>query len=386
MKLRVKAGLVVASTLLLGASAPAGRAPTSAAARDAIGVTIVGGLYSFTAADALNEGAEEIAAMGIGVIKVWLLADTARIQAGAYSQNARWRPVASLRERAADPYFKALFARPFHTFILESFPRPTPTTADELKDGPNWRDGLSDSERERTERDFYDLALYLLATYRGSGKTFILQNWEGDNDLKKSQVDAISIKGMTDWIAARQTGVERARAEARRRGINGVTVAHAFETNNIATARAGEPDNPVKTVIPRLSVDLYSYSVWDASMTDVIGGAGIGEFRRNIAYLRRMARPSALYGRRNIMIGEYGCAESYQCGTAARQVEVVRAMTDAALAEDMRYIVYWELYDNEPHNGVRGPFNRYTTRGFWLRRPDGSYAPVHAWLKARVRR
>lgn len=371
--------------MTLTAAAPGSSQPVSTTAHDAIGVTIVGGLYSFTDTDALNEGAAEIQAMGVGVIKVWLLADTARIQTGAYKQNSRWQPVASLKDRAADPYFRALFARPFKTFILESFPRPMPTTVDELKDGPNWRDGLSAAERQRTERDIYDLALYLLETYRGTGKTFVLQNWEGDNDLKKSPVNAVSIQGMIDWIAARQAGVERAREEAKRREITGVTVAHAYETNNVSTARAGEPDNPITTVIPRLAVDLYSYSVWDASMTDVIGGAGTAEFRRNIAYLRQQSRPSALYGRDNIMIGEYGCAENYQCGTAAVQRDVIRQMTEAALAERMRYIVYWELYDNEPHNGVSSPYNNRTIRGFWLRRPDGSYAPVYAWLKARVR-
>lgn len=47
------------------------------------------------------------------------------------------------------------------------------------------------------------------------------------------------------------------------------------------------------------------------------------------------------------------------------------------------YVVYWQLYCNEPQRDVHLPsWNRQDHRGFWLIRPDGTAGPAYDYLHA----
>ena len=124
---------------------------------------------------------------------------------------------------------RQFFKKPFTTFVLTTYA---------IKPGGgtyNWRDGVSNDEYREEEAQFYDLTRYLLKTYRGTGKTFVLQHWEGDwsvrgSTSRKEEDDPtdIPIAGMIRWLEARQTGVERARKEM---PDSDVKVYHACEVN-----------------------------------------------------------------------------------------------------------------------------------------------------------
>src|SRR6202000_2016304 len=110
-----------------------------------------------------------------------------------------------------------------------------------------WTRGVTDEDAKEEKRQFYDLSKYLLTTYRGTGKTFVLQHWEGDwalRSLSKKDYDPdyvpgpTAIQGMIRWLNARQAGIVQARAEV---GATDVRVYGAAEANRLEDSMAGKP-------------------------------------------------------------------------------------------------------------------------------------------------
>jgi hypothetical protein len=215
----------------------------------------------------------------------------------------------------------------------------------------------------------YRLAKYLLTTYADSGKTFILQNWEGDHILAQGLLDGadpdpVRVRGMIDWWNARQEGVEQARREV---GSHGVRVLHAAEVNFLAEAMAGRV-TATNNVIPFTHCDLYSYSSWDIGFTPE-------QLTRALDYLKSKAPDSALFGGSDLYLGEFGMAKDHGAPDGTR-FERVRELMEAALGWGVRYAVYWQVYDNEALHPYRGRPDNEDLRGFWLIRPDGEKAPI----------
>lgn len=336
-------------------------------AREILGATHAAGKYNFTDEDFLNEGADRLLDLGTRVIKIWFDPDAEPL----YPFNSDWGvPPADLVDLARHPYYQELFAKPFSTLILV-VGRREPVV--------DFLDGMTRQEIEHEQNQVYDLARYLLATYAGAGKTFVLQNWEGDHLLRRGLAaeedpDSTRVRGMADWLNARQAGVTRARREAE---AAGVTVAHAVEVNLLRKAMAGEV-TVTNDVVPLTRADLYSYSSWDVDFDPA-------ELVRALDYLAAKAPDSSLYGSRNVYLGEYGAAKDQVSGEKDRDV-VIRELGEAALGWGARWVVYWQLYCNEPASAYTGerPANQ-DLRGFWLIRPDGLKTRMYGDLFGQLR-
>jgi hypothetical protein len=355
----VPLGWVLSLSLL---SAAAGAVPV----RDVLGSTHAAGKYNFTGVDFLNEGADQLLAMGTRVIKVWFDPNATPL----YPFNSDWgEPPAGLADLARHPYYQALFAKPFSTYFLE-VARREPIS--------DFVDGMTREEVAAERRQMYELTRYLLSTYAGTGKTFVLQNWEGDHLLRRGlapeeEPDRTRLSGMVAWLEARQAGVSQARRE---NPAPGVTVAHAVEVNLLRDAMAGKV-TMANDVVPRTRADLYSYSSWDVSFDP----AGLV---RALDHLAAKAPDSALYGSRNVYLGEYGAAKDQVDGEEDRAA-VIRELTDAALGWGARWVVYWQLYCNEPAHEYQTerPANE-DLRGFWLIRPDGVKTRMYAGFQGQL--
>jgi hypothetical protein len=344
--------------------------------RDVIGVAHVDGKYSLSqdGRDFLGEGAHRIRhELGSRVIKLWLAGDPA-----AYYpfRSPLWQPrlLTDASNVAAHPYYRGVFSMPFTTYIL---------TVD-LPNGVWFQNGMSPQEELAEERTFYELTRHLMMTYAGTGKTFVLQNWEGDWLLRldseghllpeNRDPQPVAVAGMIRWLNARQRGVERARAELADQ-VDGVEVKHAVEVNLLRRAK-GEPARVTVAddVLPFARADLYSYSAWES-----VGDRSGNLLQEMLAFL-----DSQTEGEGNIYVGEYGVPENI-FGPADHMTRVV-ALTEAALQWGARYVVYWQIYCNEfaldaPHSG--SPLN-IDMRGFWLIRPDGTYSPVWSYFRSRL--
>ena len=356
--------LVLAIALISGGTAMAAEKRDI---RDIVGCTHVAGLYNLTDKDFLNEGADQLLGLGARVIKLWFTPNPAK----GYSFNSDWPKIRHAVDLAKTPYYRAVFAKPFTTFILETFvPKG---------EGHSYQNGLSREEAAIERTEIYELARYLLTEYKGTGKTFILQNWEGDwiltNPKFTKEPTPVAIQGMIDWLNVRQDAVEQARKEI---GMHGVTVAHAAEVNLVARAMEGKV-TVTNDVLPKTHCDLYSYSCWDTLRNPE-------RFRKALDYLASKAPDSKLFGSKNVFIGEYGAPENEPGMGPEKQMEIVKSATETALRWGARYVVYWELYCNEKAGEYEGRPKNQDCRGFWLIRPDGAKALVWDYFRGLLRK
>ena len=328
--------------------------------RDIIGITHVSGKYHLTKKDFLNEGADQILSLGSRVIKVWF-----HKPRESYPFNSDWPKVNSLAEIAKSQHFRELFEKPFTTYILMCF-------SVGRWEG-DWRKGLTEGQRRDEKRQFYELTKHLLTTYKGKEKTFVLQHWEGDWLIRagfdrKIDPTPTAIQGMIDWLNARQAGVNQARQEV---GQHGVRVYHAAEVNRVvATMKQGRP-GVVNKVLPHTSLDLVSYSAWDA-VTEQHKDPNL--FRQALDFIAANMPDSPDFGDRNVYVGEFGMPEN---NYSAEQIQkAIPSAVKIALDWGCPYIVYWQLYCNELQDKKHRPPVRSNdaVRGFWLIRPDGSRA------------
>jgi hypothetical protein len=359
--------------------------------RDIVGVTHVAGLYHLTDKDFLNEGADQILALGSRVIKVWFWAGQKGRVPDSYPYNSQWPKVTSLVEGAQTPYFQDLFNKPFTTYIL--------VTASLGRDEAYWRKGITEEQKKDEQRQFYELAKYLLTQYRGTGKTFVLQHWEGDwlvrgNYKGEEEPASAALANMVEWLNARQAGVNQARQEVRQgpptqsvalgTPQQGVRVYHATEVNRVVQSMRGGFANMVNKVLPYTRLDLISYSAWDSATSHYSDPKVL---RDALDFIAANAPDSADFGNRNVYLGEFGMPENVYSLDKV-QTAIPNAVR-TALDWGCPYVVYWQLYCNElkdPNaegpqtrkDGVWGPVppvrSNDAVRGFWLIRPDGTKA------------
>jgi hypothetical protein len=343
-----------ADDAVAGASGPNRRLP------DVVGVTHVSGRYHLTDADFLNEGADRILALGSKVIKVWC-ADPK----GSYPFNSDWPKMSSLVDVARSPYFRTLFEKPFSTYIMMCFSMG--------RGGGYWKGGISEQQKLDEQRQFYQLAKHLLTTYRNTGKTFVIQHWEGDwlirgNFDAKADPSPQAVEAMIEWLNARQAGVNRAREEL---GQVGVKVYHAAEVNRVVDSmKTGRP-NMVNKVLPHTKLDLVSYSAWDAAVEHY---RDPNVLRDALNFIAAHAPDSPDFGARNVYIGEFGMPENNYSAEQIR--EAIPNAVRTGLDWGCPYIVYWQLYCNELSGKQKQTPVKTNdgVRGFWLIRPDGSKA------------
>ena len=326
--------------------------------RDIIGVTHVDGKYCLTDEDFLNEGADKILALGSRVIKVWF-----HNPERSYSFNSKWPEMDSLVEVAKSPYFRELFDKPMTTYVMMCFSIG--------RDAGYWRKGVTEEQKKDEQRQFYELTKYLLTTYKGTRKTFILQHWEGDWLIRGNydgNVDPApeAISGMIEWLNARQAGVNQAREEV---GLDGVWVYHAAEVNRVVDSMNEGNPNLVNTVLTHTKLDLVSYSAWDAT-TKYSEDSQV--FRKALDFIAANMPDSPDFGNQNVYVGEFGMPENK---FPTEQIQkVIPNVVMTSLDWGCPYIIYWQLYCNELEDSRYLPpvHSNNAVRGFWLLRPDGS--------------
>ncbi|MBN2131325.1 MAG: hypothetical protein JW741_17625 [Sedimentisphaerales bacterium] len=336
--------------------------------RDVLGVVHVAGRYHLTDKDFLSEGADQILALGSRVIKVWFFSGRGSDSlVRSYPYNSQWPKVDSLVEGAQTPYFAQLFRKPFTTYLLK--------VTSLGRDEGYWRKGITDEQKEDERRQFYELARHFLTAYKGTGKTFVLQHWEGDwmvrgnYDGNADPTDE-ALQNMVEWLNARQAGVDRARREI---GQHGVRVYHAAEVNRVvASMRNGSP-NMVNRVLPHTHVDLVSYSAWDSATAH---HADPNVLRDALDFIAAHVPDSPDFGSRNVYLGEFGMPES---SFSLEQIQTaVPNAVRTGLDWGCPYLLYWQLYCNEQRDSSVSPpvKSNDAVRGFWLIRPDGTKSPL----------
>lgn len=324
-----------------------------------LGVAHIGGLYSFSNTDFLNEGAAMAETLGAKCIKVSLTLDTDNPSQRVYARNSLWPDVKTLDALADTSYFRSLFSRGFDTYILWAF-RPG-------RSASYWREQFTNDDAKAEEECFASLTRYLLRTYKNTRKTFILQNWEGDWALRGSfdpgtKPTRAATEAMIKWLQARQRGVDRARSEFQSEGPK---VFHACEVNLVRQSQTNGEPGVTTDVLPFIPIDLVSYSAWDTKNSPA-------DFANALKFISRHKIRTEPFGDRAVFIGEFGLPES------EATPEIVFNRTQSLFNEAIRFgcpfAIFWQLYCNEAVK--KDPVVNGDYKGFWLIRPDGTRSLV----------
>ncbi len=341
-------------------------------AKDVIGIVHAGGQYNFSSLPYLTEGAKIIRdEIGSKVIKLFLGSDIA----DQYSFNEEWGNATSLLELVRQPEIKQTLNMDFSTIVLVvyEFERANWNTASQI----------SVTDLNRVETEFYDLTKELLRAYNATGKTFVLQNWEGDNELTpalkaaKSSDKEIIISNYIAYNNARQNGIIKAREELVNSGsIVDVNVLGALEVNYISYNGGGQ-SKLVDVVVPYSKADIFSFSDWSSSNSVLAEDL---DYYLSKVNLNRAENEKKTMN--DIVLGEFGKAEYYS-GVASEENQFNSSIETAKIAinKGVRYVCYWALMCNERVGGETARPVNQDMKGYWLIKPNGEITKTFWYLK-----
>ncbi len=362
-------GLLVAPTLQQ-------RGPAFARSnQDTLGIAHVGGDYRLTEEPFLIEGAKLIQNLNTKTVFVYLTRDYAT--RNYPNTDFGSPPPVTLAGLAAREPYQRLFNMNFSTYIITSL-----SFATDRGDGlsPEWTPSkpLEPERAERIKQEHYQLTKYLIQTYQGTGKSFILKNWEGDwalrggSDKTKDLTEKQLLTART-WFNKRHEGVAQARQELSH--LTGVSVVDAVEFNLLDLCREGRPC-VLDDVAPHVDCDYLSYSAWETVIRPHMdAGQRRAKIFADIDYIN--SRPGSQG--RPLIISEYGFPEELPIDLGEYTRTAAQAFIDAANQGKIEHAVFWQIIDNEcEHNQPADPGH---CRGFGLIRPDNSRTP--AWYVLR---
>ncbi len=143
--------------------------------------------------------------------------------------------------------------------------------------------------RQQVFDEYRDLAEAIMRDYSGSGRVFIVGNWEGDNQVycgSSYEYETVAAKhnaclqqdpgrhlaALAEWLQIRQQAIAEGRRRAIAAGASGVEVWHAVEFNTLfstqrvegAVMRQKDYRGVLDTLVPLLHPDVCSYSAWES--------------------------------------------------------------------------------------------------------------------------
>lgn len=329
------------------------------------GVAHVGGLYPISASF-VTDGATAIKNLGLNskTLKMFWSSDYAT----KYPNQTGWGTINNLVDLASStPMATVIGDARWTDIFVNIFPWWAGFEAESLTN--YWVNGVTTGgvtpatylANEKTAAQ--NLAAYLLTTYAGTGKTFYLQNWEGDWQLLNSFVSTDVINPwwpdrMASVMRARRDGIAAARAAS---SAVGVTVKFGLEVN-----RALDPGGRRvhRDVVPSVDPDYVSWSAYEAMTVSAVYSGSIELANSYIAgKMRELHAQIRQYTDAPILIGEYGWPEAEINTTTYPVGSLIQNVLDVGESLGWTHALYWQIYDNEA-----GP------RGFYIVKPDTSYS------------
>jgi len=226
----------------------------------------------------------------------------------------------------------------------------------------------TEDKKEEVYKEFYDFTKYLLTKYSGSGKTFMIGNWEGDWVLGAEKVGAETghctdenIAKMISWMNIRGKAVEDAKKATLHHKVD---VFFYIEINHVHVAQNKGLKRMVNSVLPKTKfTDYVSVSAYD------IQGIGIWKQPRNneslkalsfkyLDYVESLLSPRLIKGKR-VGIGEIGYSlshikEYYKVKDKTAEIIQAHLALENALANlewGTPFWLWWALHDTDETEG-----------------------------------
>lgn len=316
-----------------------------------VGTQTFAGRYQFSTNSLLVETAEAIRELGSDIIKF----SHGRDYTAQYRLTLP-RSVTNLLTLARDePSSRRVLDMPFRHYVMWAYPFSTSDAG--------WAKGYTPTMRANDYRELYDLTCYLLTNYNKSEKSFYLGHWEGDwyllpNYNTATNPTPTAIRGMIDWLNNRQKAIDDARRATPHTGVSVFGYAEANRVRDAMTGRPAINQRVINAVVPNVTnLDFVSWSSYDGM------NLGSAELTATLNYMESQlpTNKAAVIKGRRVWIGEYGWGAS----SSAAQEPLTRAYIQRLLPWGPRFILFWEIYNNEPN------------RNFWL--IDSNHVKVPAW-------
>ena len=315
-----------------------------------IGPYFWGGDLSGAAGTAVMAAAKNLAKdLGTGVIRIAMSAKSDMDYAGGACI-----PNFTLAGLADRPDFKAILSDPqFKTVIITAY------------DGVSLHDCVTKSyldpafytpaNAEKIKQEYTDFANYLK---QFSGKTFIIGNWESDNDADCGSTYNVtggslscptisnSLAGLAAWFSLRHAGIHAAGAS---------NVFDDIEFNSVNALHDKGLPSVLRDVIPQESSDYISYSSYESI------NVSPDQLAQDIDTIRGIAPGKPLIiGEFGYKVGDFGNAAA----TAARLQQVVNVIQN----KNIPYGIVWNLLDFPTGFGIYDTSGNITTSGGTVRR------------------
>ena len=240
----------------------------------------------------------------------------------------------------------------------------------------------SEENTARIVAEYSDFVYRLHVLFQGSGKRFILANWEGDNaiycgeaygyvvseEFRKqcdeqypqyyagNRIPQETVEGMVLWHRARYQGVKSGIDRARAAGLDGIEVQVAVEISGVHELHDHGLASVLYHVLPRVPFDYVSYSSWES----------LGQPDPAAALASDLGLIQSVTGSNQIIVGEMGFSRS---GSSVRLLPLAAAVTQGAIDWGASYVIYWNLYDWDTANdfGLFDFNGKLTDTGSYLR-------------------
>jgi len=208
---------------------------------------------------------------------------------------------------------------------------------------------------QRIQQEYADFARYLSSF---SGKTFIVSNWEGDNDIycgaaygaTSSGCPGYSrnLDGFKKWINARTTGIKSSGAG---------NVYSAVEFNIVRNLHERGLPGVLYDVIPSVNTDYFSYSSYE-SINALYSGDDGSRLKADIATIKDVLS-SAGKNSGNLIIGEYG----FDQGTREEIKNKLEVVTKTISKLGIKDSFVWNLLDSGGSFGLYDSSAALTSAG-----------------------
>jgi hypothetical protein len=304
--------------------------------------------------DALIEGLSRLAQAGFRAARIRLTPELLRPELNVYNYDLpTWKAELSgagsfLGLAARSSYYQRAFnVADLQTFVLTAYDAASmgPDGTGDNFYRPAW---LADPENADAVRaEYRDLALALCETQRGTGKRFIIANWETDNHIyvggaygyalkvgagqtptPSSPLPAERLGGFIRWFQLRKEGLDQGNAEAQANGWTGVRVDDAVEFATYLLLQGVGVPSTLFDIIPVVKPAVASYSAWES--------INAGRLDEDLPALKRQLGPGT-----ELILGEFG--HTHMADDPAAEWRFAEAVK-AAKRSHVSLITVWEAF------------------------------------------
>ncbi len=293
-----------------------------------IGANHIWPAYSRSGKDTFTDGGLTTLELGASAIKTYV----SHMYDNYYASDI-WpeERITTNVDMVSHEYYQSLFSMDIDTYVLGAYI----FTSEFGNPAVYFSSQFPEAARKMEYEQLYELTYYLCKKYEGTGKTFIIQNWESDwacvpaSDNRQYPTEEI-LDRFIRWTNTRQDAVMAAREAA---GCSDVYVYHAIEVNRNIDGMNGNPC-VLYDAVPYTYCDFYAYSCYDTQENDET-------FAASLDTMLKIVSENRAGGASRCYIGEFGWP--HELGSQMRE-DIAERVLRIAREKGFSHAFWWEMY------------------------------------------